>query len=370
METNTTILHIIDTTGPGGAETVFIELADRIQQKNCTSIVVVHGEGWVCDELRRRGLQPIIIKTAGSFDWRLLRSLYSLIKQHKVDLIQAHLLGSSVYGAIVGLLTSTPVISTFHGMVDVQEKDILRRLKYTLMKYGVKHFACVSHSLLTKLVDSGFIERRMASVVFNGIDTSAYQQDHCDRIRKALRLQSTDRMIGALGNIRSAKGYDILLDAFALLAGDEYQDVHLCIAGHGSGELFARIQQQQSDLGLQGRVHFLGYCEDSAEFLQNIDYFVLPSTSEGFSISTIEALAAGLPVIATRCGGPEEILKDGVTGRLVEVGSASALAAGIKEVLDNAQLSSKLSQNGQAEVVERFDINVMVEQYLQLYGNK
>ena len=92
-----TILHIIDTTGPGGAETVFIDLATRLPKDKYHSIVVIRGKGWVYEELCRRGVQPILLDAKGSFNWRYLLNLIKLIRSNRVDLIQSHLLGASVY---------------------------------------------------------------------------------------------------------------------------------------------------------------------------------------------------------------------------------------------------------------------------------
>ena len=92
-----TILHVIDTTGPGGAETIFIDLASRLPENKYRSIVVIRGKGWVCEELCRRGIEPLFMDAKGSFNWRSLSGLASLVRKEGVDLIQSHLLGSNVY---------------------------------------------------------------------------------------------------------------------------------------------------------------------------------------------------------------------------------------------------------------------------------
>jgi len=101
-----TILHSIDTTGPGGAETVFIELATRLPADKYRSVVVIRGKGWVYEELCRRGITPVLLDTRGSFNLRYLMGLRKIIRDEGVDLIQAHLLGTSVYCSLAGLLTT------------------------------------------------------------------------------------------------------------------------------------------------------------------------------------------------------------------------------------------------------------------------
>ena len=94
------ILHIIDTTGPGGAETVFIDLASKLPKDKYNSIVLIRGKGWVYEELKRRNLEPILMDAKGSFNWRYLNRLMGLIKNERVDLIQSHLLGSNLYACM------------------------------------------------------------------------------------------------------------------------------------------------------------------------------------------------------------------------------------------------------------------------------
>ena len=96
MEKIKTILHTIDTTGPGGAETVFIDLATRISKEKYRSVVVIRGKGWVYEELGRRGVTPVLLDSKGSFNLRYLWQLRKIIQSEGVDLIQSHLLGTSV----------------------------------------------------------------------------------------------------------------------------------------------------------------------------------------------------------------------------------------------------------------------------------
>ena len=134
-----TILHVIDTTGPGGAETVFIDLATRLPKEKYRSLALIRGKGWVYEELCRRGLEPVLLDCKGSFNWRYLLQLRNLIRKEEVDLIQSHLLGSNVYCALAGLLTATPVVATFHGSVDIGERERFKGLKFGAIQAGGSH---------------------------------------------------------------------------------------------------------------------------------------------------------------------------------------------------------------------------------------
>ncbi len=354
------ILHLIDTTGPGGAETVFIELADRLRRDGHESVVVIRGEGWVADELRRRNLEPIILPCRGSFELGFLKSLKRLVAERRIDLIQSHLLGSNVYAALAGLWTRTPVVATYHGMVDISPNERFRRLKKWVMRRGIDRFVVVSQRLLDAIEHTDLLQRGRTRVIYNGVDVAEYSD------RERLLPEQAPR-IGSLGNIRPAKAYDVLLKA-ARRVIDRRPDVRFVIGGEGKGRsLYGKLEALRRELKLEEQVEFRGFVEDTRSFLSELDVFLLTSSSEGFSIATIEAMASGLPVVATRCGGPEEIVEDGVDGRLVEAGNPEAIADGLLELLDHPEQASVLANRGRDKAREKYSMERMIESYRDLY---
>ncbi len=363
-----TILHIIDTTGPGGAETVFVELADRMRQRGYRSLVLIKGPGWVQEELTRRGLPPLIYNAKGAFLLDYVQYLFQLIRKENVDLIQSHLLGSNLYAAIAGMITATPVVASYHGMVDISPDERFRRLKYKIMKAGISRFVVVSNNLRQQVKQQGMLNDRKTEVIYNGIATQDYNLPKAHRLRTELGLQNAAVLVGCLGNIRAAKGYDVLLNAAGQLKAVN-PNIHFVIAGQQKGDLMQRLLEQQRSLRVEDSVHFLGFQADSAEFLSNLDIFLLPSTSEGFSISTIEAMAAGLPVIATRCGGPEEIIETERTGLLVDVNSPEAIAQGLQRVVTTPAFAASIGAQGRAAAIATYDVNAMLDRYQQIYDS-
>lgn len=361
-----TVLHLIDTTGPGGAETVFIQLADRLRGRDYRSIVVIRGPGWVHDELCHRQLDPIVMDAKGSFAFGFLFRLIRLAKREKVDLIQSHLLGSNVYAAMLGLIIRRPVVATYHGMVDVNPRERFRRLKQQVMRWGIRCYVAVSQSLADAIHKQGLLEAGKTHVVYNGVDPDAFARHSEQDLRRQLGLGETVKLWGCLGNVRPAKAYDVLIDAMALIQ-DENPDLHIVVAGHQRPSLMAQLQERMDALGVGHCIHFIGFIEDSAAFLRQLDYFVLPSRSEGFSIATIEAMMAGLPIVATRCGGPQEILTHEQTGWLVEPDNPRALAEAMLRLSSNEALARNLASAGQQHSRACFGIDAMVDGYQQIY---
>lgn len=361
-----TVLHTIDTTGPGGAETVFIELATGMPADRYRSIVVIRSGGWVCDELNRRGCKPLFLANKGSFNLRYLKGLVALVKREKVDLIQSHLLGSNVYCSLAGLLTRKPVVATFHGAVDFEKKYKLSGMKYRAINAGADDVIAVSEELRSDILSRTSIKPEKVRVIYNGIRTADFQRPHSSELRRKFGWSEDEIIIGSLGNIRPAKGYDILLHAAAMLK-EEDSRLRFVIAGQGKDGLFDDLLLLRERLGLQDQVRFLGFCDDAAGFLSSLDMFLSSSISEGLPLSAIQAMVAELPVIATRCGGYEELVTHAENGWLVEVGNPHAIAEGIKLLAGDEKLRTKLAGNARIHAVGKYDIKAMLDAYEEIY---
>jgi len=173
--------------------------------------------------------------------------------------------------------------------------------------------------------------------------------------------------VGSIGNIRKPKAYEVLLKA-ARAALDREPRLHFVIAGEGSGRLQEELVTLRRELGLEEKVSFLGWTPDVATVLRNLDVFALSSRTEGFSIACIEAMACGVPVVATRSGGPQQIL-DEHCGVLVPTDDPAALAAGICRVALEPELAAALSRAALARVRERFSLGTMIGSYERIFAS-
>jgi glycosyltransferase involved in cell wall biosynthesis len=362
-----TILHLIDTTGPGGAETVFIQLADKMREMGYQSIVVIQGAGWVQDELNRRGIKPYVMPAKGSFAAGFLAKLVQLIRKHKIDLIQSHLLGSNVYAAMAGLITGTPVVATYHGMVDVNPNERFKFLKNQVMRFGINRYVAVSHRLMADIREQKLLDAKKASVIYNGVDLKLYNQPQSNEIRQQLKLPEDAFLVGSLGNIRPAKAYEVLISAAAIIL-KENKSVHFVIAGHKKQPLMSKLEKQINDLGVQENIHFIGFYQDCAKFLSQMNLFALSSSSEGFSIATIEAMAARLPVLVTKCGGPEEIVTDEENGLMIAPNAPEKFAEKLKRLIEDDGLQERLGDAGRRHVENVFSLDRMLQSYQDEYS--
>jgi len=204
-------------------------------------------------------------------------------------------------------------------------------------------------------------------VVFNGIDTAAHARPRDEAVRRELGVSGDEVLVGAVGNIRPSKAYPVLLEAAAQLRRNSPRQYRFVIVGDTRSPLHAELLEQRRALGLEETVCFTGFREDVHRLMSAFDVYALSSSAEGFSLSTVQALAAGVPVVATRCGGPEEILADGESGILVPTGSPSALAGAIESIAGDADRRRRLVEAGRHLVARRFTLEAMVRGYEAIY---
>jgi glycosyltransferase involved in cell wall biosynthesis len=359
-----TVMNVIDTGGPGGAETVFLHTATRLDPNRFRTIAVVSREGWLSARIQENGVEPMILPASGSFHVGYLRSLVRTARQQSVDVIAAHLYGSAVYSSLAGLLAGIPVISVLHGQSDVPQKARFAALKAAIFRKGSQKVVFVSGNLRDDLAARLGLEESSCVVIPNGVDTSLFKPGRDSSIRQGLRLPEDAILVGAIGNVRAPKAYDVFLQAAALLA-KRSERFHFVVAGDASGERGRSLLELRGRLGLDQRVTFLGLRADVVTVLQNLDVFALSSRTEGFSIACIEALACGVPVVATRSGGPQQIL-DERTGILVAVDSPDELAAGIDRAAFTPELRQSLAVQGPRRVQERYSLTRMLTSYENL----
>lgn len=363
------VLHTIDTWGPGGAETVCVELASGLDPLRFHSTAAVIREGWVHDALRSHGVEVSMARTGrGPVDIGYLRRLAAIARRQRVSLIQSHLLTANLYCGLVARLLGIPAVATFHGMVDVEPGDRWAGVKLRLITANVTRLVFVSEALRQHFSRAHAISAHRTMVIPNGIDPQHFHAAPTRALRHELGIAVDAVLVGAVGNLRPAKGYDDLLAVAALLR-DEYPQIHFVVAGERSEPMHARLVARRQALGLEDRVHFIGFRRDIADVLNGVDFYVSTSLSEGFSLTTIQAMACGLAVAATRSGGPEEIVTDGTDGLLVPVSEPAAMARAVASLATDGELRRRLSATGRDTVLRRFTLRRMVDAYEAVYDD-
>lgn len=364
----TKILHMIDTTGPAGAETVLLNIVEGLDKGKYKSFVILPDGGWLLRKLRQLpDVEFRVINGSGRMNIRFVYLLAKFVIENKIDIIHSHLFGSALYSSIVGMICRVPVICTFHGFIDTDTVNGLLKPKLYIIGLGVKRIVSVSNHLNDYMKKSFLMGREKCVTIYNGISQKVTERIERESARRSLGISEKGILVGSIGNINKAKGYDVLLRA-ASIVRKRYPNCFFLVAGETKGDYFNELLSERKRLGLEEVVHFIGFQEEVSTFLQIIDIFALPSNTEGFSLATIEAMNAGVPVVVTKSGGPQEIVVNNENGILVDVGDEIALANGIVRLIEDEVFREKLVLEARKTILERFLLSTMVEKYETLYS--
>lgn len=358
------ILQIIETGGPGGAETVFATVSAGLRDRGHAVRCLVAPGSWLPDEMRRRGLEPEAFVGSGAFDMAMIRGLAARVREERIDVVHAHLFDGAVYASLASRLAGVPCVATLHGQVDLNRGGWRGALKRLLFGRSVSALVVVSQALWRDLAPLLSLPPARVHVIPNGVARrSAAPAPVASGSEKG---EAVPRLI-AIGNIRHPKNYPLLLDALHVVR-QRLPGVQLDIVGEPDGDgLYAALQARVLRLGLSEAVTFHGFVHDPSALLARAAVFVLSSSQEGFSLATIEAMLAGVPVVSTRSGGPEEILRDGETGLLVPSGDPDALAGAVVRLLTDPTFAARLAEAAVADASVRYSLDTMVDRYEALY---
>jgi glycosyltransferase involved in cell wall biosynthesis len=248
--------------------------------------------------------------------------------------------------------------------------DHLTRLQKAMQKWACRaadHVLVNAQAIRTVLVEQGYDPSRI-SVIPNGIDLSQFgDRARTKAVREGLRLPPTAPVVAVFSRLNRLKGIEYFLEAAAVLA-KRFEEVRFLIVGDSISQLYRdELEALARSLGLADRVLFTGFRGDVPALLSEVSVSVLPSLSEGLSNVVLEAMAAGVPVVATSVGGTPEMVEDGVTGLLVPPRDARALAEAIGSLLADPLRGRSIGDAGRRRVAERFSLEATVHATAQLY---
>lgn len=373
------IVHAIARLNVGGAALSVLELAGG-QQRNGHDVVVVAGSippgeasmEHVAVELGIPYLHlPELQRDVSlSRDAAAVRALYRVLRDRRPDVMHSHTSKAGTTGRVAALLRgrSRPraVVHTYHGHVLRGYFDPGRERVFRLVERSLAHvtdaLVAVSNEVRDDLVDLGVARREKFVVVPYGFDLD-HRIDASSGMRAARRLEAGLAETFAIGWAGRFTEIKRPLDLIRVLA--QVPGATLVLAG--DGDLRYVTEKLARELGVSDRVRFLGYVNDLGSWYAAFDAFLLTSENEGAPVVAIEALAAGVPVVATAAGGTSAVVDDRETGFLSPVGDVDLLAANLRALRDDPTLRAKMGSEGARRSRERFAVERMVDDIEHLY---
>jgi sugar transferase (PEP-CTERM/EpsH1 system associated) len=295
-------------------------------------------------------------------DVRLLWDLCRLFRRERPDVVHTHAWGTLLEGLVAARMARVPVI--VHGEHGTLQLKAHQRV---LQRWGwgsVDRLLSVSSRLAERIVETTGFSLARITTIRNGVDLTRFSGDNRVQARQSLGISAGSVTIATLGRLVEVKDHVTLLEALAIVR----RQGHECLALiAGDGPLRQALTERAAALDLDGTVRFLGHRADAEAVLAAADVFVLSSRSEGLSNTILEAMASGLPVVATRVGGADEMVEDGATGMLVPPGNPEALAAAIAALIGDADLRRRLGRAARARAERDFSLEGMLRGYETLY---
>ena len=333
-------------------------------------------------ELRQKAAQldaPLLgIPDRGPWDLRVLAAAYQICRRLRPAIWQGHDYKTNLLGLLVSRVWPVRLVSMVHGWT-VEGRRI--RLYYRLDRLWLRFYErviCVSEDLRAECLRWGVRPERCV-VIENAIDLEEYRrQVSPQEAKRRLGLDEEALVVGNVGRLSPEKGLVELIEAVAQLqrppalgqpeapaARPEFRPVHLVLVGDGPQR--QELEHLARQYGLADRVHFAGYQADPRPWYEAMDVFVSNSLREGLPNVLLEAMALGVPVLATRIAGVSRLVEPGVNGLLVEPGDQARLTAALTRMLADAELRRQLAEAGRKTVESRYSFPARMAKVAAVY---
>ena len=358
------ILHLITSLEVGGAQHGLLLGLPRFDPGRYEHIICsLMDRMQMAAQFRRAGIEVHTLGLNRKTDLAVALRLRSLLKRLRPDVLHTYLLHSNVLGRIVGKLTGVPAIIGSERTIGQARRwgRLVTRLTNPLTDAVEVNSETGARSIEHDLgVPPGKIE-----VVRSGIDLDAYGSSlKRTAIRSELGLTDGQHLVLYVGRLQPVKGVEYGIRAFAS-AMASHQNMHMALAGEG--EQLAYLQNLVIELGINEAITFLGVRNDLPDLLAAADSVLMPSLTEGFPRTAIEAMAAGKPVIATSVGGTPEAIIDGETGLLVPPMDVDAMVKALVELVGDRELQVRLGSAGRKRAEQNYSVENYVSRLDGLY---
>ena len=379
-----TVMHLIADLDYAGAQEVVRLLVKHLQSDEVRPLVCTFRDGPLREAIESLGVpvhvlgarQHRAVNLPGFFSdiRRIKAELRDIVRQSSVDVVQTHLLGllDLVVVSLRKSESSLRVLLTLHsveflpGSTDsmLGIRSFIRRLLFKRVGRGCDGLIAVSKEVAAAVSDRMPALSDKVTIIQNGVDVTRFEGGTGSGLAKIEGVSEDDIIIAVVGRLGVEKGHRYLIKAAHHVCQRHPRTRFLLI---GDGELRAPLIDMTRKANLTAHVLFLGLRSDIPQILESARLFALPSLWEGLSIALLEAMAAGLPVVASRVSGTNEVMIDGVTGLLVPAKNSKALAEAICELIEDPQRAAEMGMAGKRRVVSDFSAEKQALEHIDLY---
>lgn len=360
------ILLLTTRLNLGGIGVYTASLAKALKRKG-QGVLVASSGGQLLEELKKDDIEHIYLPIDTSLDIGphtavAYLKLSSLIKERDIQVVHAQTRVAQVIAHFLSKRNRVAFVTTCHGFF---KRRWFRRM---LPGWGDRVIA-ISDAVREHLVNDIKVSKNKIRVIYNGIDLERFSRDLSSEEKSLIRKEHGLKeypTLGIISRLSEVKGHRYLFGALAKLAA-KFPNLQLLVIGDGPSCYLRGLKQLTRRLGIADRVLFHGACPDTSRPLSVIDVFCMPSIQEGLGLSILEAMAKGIPVVASDVGGIYTLIKHRQNGLLVPPKDEEALAKAIAEILDNPALAEEMRKVSKRLVEERFSLEMMADRVIKVY---
>ena len=382
------VLHLVTSFEAGGTERQFVELLKRLDRRRFdVRLAALRIEGPFYEEIASQFPEIPEFRLTSFYNrnaLKQLRRLQSLLKRERVHIIHTHGFYDSLFGAVAGRLSGIRVIASQRHLqlsgrkVHDWGSRVIHRLAHKIIvnseairdsisrgdSAAADKIRVIRNGLCDSLSQSAFKDQSPVDMSLQAAGNEELKGSSHNALCRELGLPAQTKIIGMVARLVTVKGHRYFLEAAASVARKD-ERLHFVLVG--DGPLKNEIANQAKQLGIGERVHLLGDRSDARLLVSSFDVSVLTSLSEGLPNTVMEAMSAGVPVVATAVGGTRELIDHGETGFLIPPANVAALTEQILFVLRNEAQCREVAQRGREFINSRFSMRRMVESVERLY---
>ena len=361
------VAQIIYSLNPGGLENGIINLVNNMDDFKFENTICCLTQGGDFEKRLNKNIKVSKMFKKPGNDYQLYIKLIKYLKEIKPTIVHTRN-WAGMDGIIAAKMAGVPII--VHGehgfeITDLTGQNKKRKfIRKLVLSTIVDKIVTVSKNLKNRLINEIKIKPEKIIHIPNGVDTNKFNIYRKEFTRKKFGFKKEDFIIGIVARLDPIKNHKTLISAFKEIV-TIHPNTNLVIVG--DGPLRNKLENQTYQLSINNKVIFMGERNDVPEILKTFDIFVLPSLNEGMSNTILEAMATGIPVIASNVGGNPELVVDERTGFLFPSNDVESLVQKIKTYILHPELKQKHGYNAHKRVEEKFSLDQMVRRYEELY---
>jgi glycosyltransferase involved in cell wall biosynthesis len=358
MDRKIKIVYLVDTFFVGGAEKLVLDLAKNLapDKFEVQAAAVICG-GPLREDFEKLGIAVKVFYKKSNLGLELIWPIYKYLKASQPDIVHTHLFGADTWGRIAAILARVPVIISTEHNINLNQNRLKKIIKLILswftaeiiaVSFGVKDYAHKIEKIKAEKIE----------VIYNGIDLQKF-------IWRGYQPIKTDKIEAiTVGRLAEQKGQQYLIEALPFIL-QEYPNFKLNIIG--TGRLEHHLKNLAQSLGVFDHIKMWGERSDVSQILSTMDIFILPSLWEGLGLVILEAQAVGLPVLACKIPGVEEVVIDNQTGLLFSPKDPRAISQAVAKIISQPELAKTVVEQSRKQVEAKFALQHMVSAYTNLY---